>query len=63
MEQNQNALFSLTIDPVTKSHLTITAKVPGIENEKFQECVKNAEENCPISKLLNTSISSEAKLA
>jgi osmotically inducible protein OsmC len=48
---------------VTKSHLTITAKVPGIENEKFQECVKNAEENCPISKLLNTSISSEAKLA
>jgi lipoyl-dependent peroxiredoxin len=47
---------------VTKSHLTVEGTVPGISEEKFQECVKNAEENCPISKLLNTQISSEAKL-
>ena len=48
---------------VTKSHLTVNGKVPGISKEKFDECVKNAEENCPISKLLNTAISSEATLA
>ena len=48
---------------VTKSHLIVNGKVPGISKEKFDECVKNAEENCPISKLLNTAISSEATLA
>ena len=48
---------------ITKSHLTVTGKVPGISKEKFDECVKNAEANCPISKLLNTAISSEATLA
>lgn len=47
---------------VTKSHLILKASVPGIENAKFQECVKDAEANCPISKLLNTAISSEATL-
>src|ERR1700759_5495068 len=48
---------------VTKSHLIVTGKVPGISKEKFEECVKNAEKNCPISKLLNTEISSEATLS
>jgi len=47
---------------ITKSHLTVEGKVPGISNDQFQECVKNAEQNCPISKLLNTNISSTAKL-
>src|SRR5438128_4532571 len=48
---------------VTKSHLTVTGTVPGISKEKFEEAVKNAEQNCPISKLLKTEISSEATLA
>ena len=47
---------------VTKSHLIVRAKVPGITKEKFEEAVKNAEQNCPISKLLKTEISSEAVL-
>jgi osmotically inducible protein OsmC len=47
---------------ITKSHLIVTAKVPGIDAEKFQAAVKDAEANCPISKLLNTAISSEATL-
>ncbi|HEY0065731.1 MAG TPA: OsmC family protein [Flavisolibacter sp.] len=47
---------------VTKSHLIVKASIPDISQEKFDECVKNAEQNCPISKLLNTSISSEATL-
>jgi lipoyl-dependent peroxiredoxin len=48
---------------VTKSHLTVKGSVPGIAEDKWQEAVKNAEENCPISKLLNTTITSEATLA
>lgn len=49
---------------VTKSHLIVEGKVPGIDEQKFQEAVKNAEQNCPISKLLGPglTISSEAKL-
>ena len=47
---------------LTESHLTVKGKVPGISQEKFEECVKNAEENCPISKALNMKISSEATL-
>lgn len=48
---------------VTKSHLIVNGKVPGITKEKFEECVKKAEQECPISKLLKTEISSEATLA
>ena len=48
---------------VTKSHLIVKGTVPGISKEKFDECVKDAEKNCPISKLLNTTITSEASLA
>jgi len=47
---------------LTESHLTVKGKVPGITKEKFDECVKNAEENCPISKALNMKITSEATL-
>ncbi|MFL5774622.1 MAG: OsmC family protein [Flavisolibacter sp.] len=48
---------------ITKSHLIVNAKVPGISKDKFNEAVKNAEQNCPISKLLKTEITSEATLA
>lgn len=47
---------------VTKSHLVVEGSVPDISADEFQAAVKDAEENCPISKLLNTAISSEAKL-
>lgn len=47
---------------ITRSHLVVNASVPGISEDQFQEAVKDAEANCPISKLLNTQISSEAKL-
>jgi len=47
---------------ITKSHLIVKGNVPGISKEKFEESVKKAEAECPISKLLNTAISSEATL-
>ena len=48
---------------ITKSHLVVKGKVPGISKEKFDECVKAAETTCPISKSLTAAISSEASLA
>ena len=47
---------------ITNSHLTVSAKIDGISEEQFQELVKKAEENCPISKLFDTEITSEATL-
>ncbi len=47
---------------ITKSALTLQAKVPGISQEKFDECVKDAKENCPVSKLLDTEITLDSTL-
>jgi osmotically inducible protein OsmC len=49
---------------VTKSHLIMTAKVPGMENAAFQEHAAGAKAGCPISRLLsNIEITLDAKLA
>jgi len=55
----------ITLDngTITDSHLTVTAKVPGISKEKFEESVVDAEANCPVSKLLKANITHEATLA
>lgn len=47
---------------IVGSHLTVEAKIAGIANDAFQELVTKAEKNCPISKLLNTEITSTAVL-
>ena len=47
---------------VKKSHITLEAKVPGISQEKFDELVKHAKENCPISKLLKAEITLDSTL-
>jgi len=47
---------------IVSSHLTVSAKIKGISNDVFQELVTKAEQNCPISKLLDTEISSAASL-
>lgn len=56
----------ITLDPaagaITESHLTIAAKVPGINQEQFDAAVADAKTNCPISKLLNANITHEAVL-
>lgn len=54
---------SLDDGRITTSHLTVKATVPGISEEKFQECVKKAKEECPISKSLSGEISAEGTLA
>jgi osmotically inducible protein OsmC len=47
---------------ITKSHLDVTAKVPGATAEAFQAAAKGAKENCPLSKLLNAEITMDARL-
>jgi osmotically inducible protein OsmC len=47
---------------VTKSALTLTAKVPGIEQAQFEEIAAGAKAGCPISKLLNAEITLEHTL-
>lgn len=47
---------------ITLSHLTLVAKVPGITAEQFKACTEDAKVNCPISKLLNTTITLDASL-
>lgn len=48
---------------ITSSTLFLDAQVPDISEDKFAELVKHAEENCPISKLLDTKISVEYTFA
>ncbi|MCA0942340.1 OsmC family protein [Yangia mangrovi] len=48
---------------VTKSHLKLTAVIPGASEETFLEAANKAKAGCPISKLLNAEITMDAKLA
>jgi lipoyl-dependent peroxiredoxin len=47
---------------VTSSHLVLKGKVPGITKEKFLEIAGQAKAGCPISKLLNATITLDATL-
>lgn len=47
---------------ITASHLTVAAKIPGIDAAKFAEIVNAAKVGCPVSKLLKAEISMDAKL-
>lgn len=47
---------------VVGSHLSVVARIDNIETDEFQQLVTKAETNCPISRLLNTAITSSATL-
>jgi osmotically inducible protein OsmC len=47
---------------ITKVHLVCRAKVPGAEAEKFQQAAEAAKSGCPVSKLLNATITLDARL-
>ena len=42
--------------------LQVKAKVPGIDAAKFKELADSAKANCPVSKLLNATITLKADL-
>ena len=56
----------ITLDPqlgkITKSELTLTAKIPGISEEDFQKFAKIAEEGCPVSQAFSFEITLNATL-
>ena len=47
---------------ISGSHLVLKASIPEITEDKFQEIVKGAKENCPVSKAYNMDITLEASL-
>ena len=48
---------------ITKSALTLRAKIPGIDEAKFAELAGKAKAGCPVSKLLTCEITLDAALA
>ena len=55
--EQQGAAFT-----ITKSALTLTASVPGLDEATFRQMAEGAEKNCPVSKVLNAEITLDAKL-
>ena len=59
---------AVSLDPegdgfkISKSALTLTADVPGLDQATFDQLSKAAEKNCPISKVLNAEITLAATL-
>ena len=47
---------------ITSVHLTLRAKVPGATAEKFAELAAKAKAGCPVSKVLNATITLDAAL-
>jgi lipoyl-dependent peroxiredoxin len=47
---------------ITKVHLTLSAKIPGADKAKFDECTAKAKAGCPVSKLLKAEITLDATL-
>jgi osmotically inducible protein OsmC len=61
---------AVTIEPdgsqgfrISRSALTLRAQIPGISEEKFAALARDAERNCPVSKVLKAEITLDAKLA
>lgn len=60
---------TLTLDQVaggfaiTAIHLATRAQVPNIEAAKFSEIANGAKTNCPVSKVLNATITLDASLS
>lgn len=59
---------AVTLDPdgqvfkISKSALTLRGKVPNLDDASFVRIAGEAEKNCPISKVLNATITLDAKL-
>ncbi|AVR96118.1 OsmC family protein [Pseudoduganella armeniaca] len=66
--EQMNTKAEVTLDKlddgyaITAVHLTLEAKIPGADDAKFQELAGKAKAGCPVSKLLNTKITLDAKL-
>ncbi|MGH7016663.1 MAG: OsmC family protein [Caulobacteraceae bacterium] len=63
-----NTEAAVTLEPegqgfkISKSELTVRASVPGLDGAAFDEMVRGAANNCPVSKALNAEKTVDAKL-
>ena len=59
---------AVTLEPdgsgfrISRSALTLTADVPGLDKATFDQLAAGAEKNCPVSKVLNAEITLDATL-
>lgn len=47
---------------ISAVHLNLVANIPGANKEAFEAAALNAKQNCPVSKLLNATITLDARL-
>jgi osmotically inducible protein OsmC len=47
---------------ITSSHLIVNAKIPGADAATFDRIAKEAKAGCPVSKLMNATITMDATL-
>ena len=63
-----NTEAAVTLEPegkgfrISRSALTLRASVPNRDDAKFVDMARDAEKNCPVSKVLNAEIVLDAKL-
>ncbi len=48
---------------ITRSHITLSATIPGADEARFREIADKAKAGCPVSKLLTAEITLDARLA
>ena len=59
---------AVSLDPegqgfrISRSALTLRAKVPNLDQATFDRLADDAKKNCPVSKVLNAAITLDAKL-
>lgn len=59
---------AVTLEPegqgfrISRSALTLRAKIPNVDAETFARLASEAEKNCPVSKVLKAQITLDAKL-
>jgi osmotically inducible protein OsmC len=63
-----NTEAAVTLEPegkgfrISRSALTLRGSVPNLDDAKFVDMARDAEKNCPVSKVLNAEIALDAKL-
>lgn len=59
---NTEAKVTFEDGTITLIHLELNGKIAGISEDEFQQTAQKAKEICPVSKLLNATITLEANL-
>ena len=55
-ELNTDAVLTFEDGKIISIELNLSAKVPGVSKEEFEELAEDAKKNCPISGVLNCDI-------